>query len=128
MGVRVIRRHYYTSVQGDNPKVHDVERKLKELGIEAPRVFQKQKGKPRKRVDVSLATDMLLHASRKHYDAAVLITGDEDFVPLVEAVQGEGAIVWLWSIENGLSDALRHAVDECIDITRYLAFDPAESP
>jgi uncharacterized LabA/DUF88 family protein len=96
------------------------------LGIEAPRVFQKRKGERRKRVDVSLATDMLLHASRKHYDVAVLVTGDQDFVPLVEAVQGEGAIVWLWSIASGSSDDLRHAVDGSTDITGYLA-DPMES-
>jgi uncharacterized LabA/DUF88 family protein len=83
--MHIVRRHFYTSVQGDEVKLDAIERKLKDVGIEAPRVFKKVKGERRKRVDVSLATDMLLHASRKHYDVAVLVTGDEDFVPLVRS-------------------------------------------
>jgi uncharacterized LabA/DUF88 family protein len=34
-----------------------------------------------------LATDMLVHATRKHYDAAVVVAGDEDYIPLIRAVQ-----------------------------------------
>src|SRR5262249_32316220 len=66
----VMRKYYYTAVQGDEPKICSIEKDLKELGFEAPRVFKKEKGKPSKRVDITLATDMLLHATRKHYDLA----------------------------------------------------------
>jgi len=91
-GAGIIRRYYYTSVPGDNQALAQAEQQIKAAGIEAPRVFRKDKTKGSKRVDISLATDMLLHASRKHYDIAVLVAGDEDYVPLVRAVQGEGRV------------------------------------
>ena len=52
----VIRKYYYTSVKGDSDKLAEVERGLKSLNIEAPRVFKKNKNKGSKRVDISLAT------------------------------------------------------------------------
>ncbi|MBC8725818.1 NYN domain-containing protein [Paraburkholderia sp. 31.1] len=64
-----------------------IQESLKDLGLEAPRVFKKPSKEQRsKGVDITLCTDMLLHASRKHYDIAVLVSGDGDFVPLIEAV------------------------------------------
>jgi uncharacterized LabA/DUF88 family protein len=113
--VGVVRKFYYTSVQSDAPALADVEDRFKNAGIEAPRVFKKAKGSRSKRVDISLATDMLLHATRRHYDA-VLVAGDEDYVPLVEAVQAEGRRVHLWFFENGLSPVLKRAVDHFVNI------------
>lgn len=107
----VIRRHYYTSVRGDDDKLSETLDKLKDAGIEAPNVFKKTKNKGSKRVDISLAVDMLAHAARKNYEIAVLVAGDEDYVPLVEAVKGEGRRVVLWFVSNGLSPALRRAAD-----------------
>lgn len=37
----VIRKYYYTSVQGDALKIESVIDKLKDVGIEVPRVFKK---------------------------------------------------------------------------------------
>ncbi len=115
-----MRQYYYTAVQGDHHAISDVERELKRIGIETPRVFKKEKGKQSKRVDITLATDMLLHATRKHYDLAVLVAGDEDYVPLVEAVQGEGARVAVWFVSDGLSEALRLAADDFADLDQFL--------
>jgi uncharacterized LabA/DUF88 family protein len=116
----IMRRYYYTAVQGDEPAVADIEKQLKDLGIETPRVFKKEKGKGSKRVDITLATDMLVHGMRKHYDVAVLVAGDEDYVPLVRAMQGEGARVYVWFITNGLSPALRLAADYYVDLDEFL--------
>ena len=116
----VMRKYYYTAVQGDEPALTDIEKQLKSVGMETPRVFKKQKGKGSKRVDIMLATDMLLHATRKHYDVAVLVAGDEDYVPLVRAVQGEGARVYVWFISDGLSPALKMAADYYVDLDEFL--------
>ncbi|MDX2271367.1 MAG: NYN domain-containing protein [Cyanobacteriota bacterium] len=107
----IMRKYYYTAVQGDQPRLSEVEQRLKDMGIETPRVFKKHRGKGSKRVDITLATDMLVHGMRKHYDVAVLVAGDEDYVPLVRAVQGEGARVGVWFVSDGLSPALRLASD-----------------
>lgn len=116
----VMRKYYYTAVQGDEVLVADVEKQLKDLGMETPRVFKKQRGKGSKRVDITLATDMLLHATRKHYDVAVLVAGDEDYVPLVRAVQGEGARVYVWFLPGGLSPALCMAADYYVDLDEFM--------
>ena len=121
--VDVIRRYYYTSVQGDVPRLAEIEKALKAVGIEAPRVFRKDKTKGSKRVDITLATDMLLHAVRKHYNIAFLVAGDEDYVPLVRAVQSEGARVHVWFVPDGISPALQNAADSYVDLDPFLFED-----
>lgn len=101
----ILRTHYYTAVQGDHPTIDEVARELKALSVDAPRVFKKARGARSKRVDITLATEMLLHAARKHYDIAVLVAGDEDYVPLVQAVQSEGCGVHVWSIPEEIGRA-----------------------
>jgi NYN domain-containing protein len=121
----VMRRYYYTSVKGgDEPRIEDIQARLKTLGIETPRVFRKAKGERRKQVDISLATDMLVHATRKHYDVAVLVAGDEDHVPLVRAVQLEGARVYVWFLSDGLSPKLKHVADHFVDLDEFLLPPP----
>jgi len=116
----VTRRYYYSSSTGDAAKIEELSRMLKRTGIEQPRIFHKSKGRRSKRVDISLATDMLTHAHRKNYDIAILVSGDEDYVPLVEAVAAEGCRVVLWALPNGLSPRLEQAVDHSFDISRFL--------
>jgi uncharacterized LabA/DUF88 family protein len=61
-----------------------------------------------KRVDTRLVADLIHYAANGAYDAAVLISGDDDFVPAVEAVNALGKQVWVatWSAEE-LSTDLR---------------------
>ena len=61
-----------------------------------------------KRVDTRLVADLIHHAANGNFDAAVLVSGDDDFVPAVEAVNALGKQVWVatWSAEE-LSTDLR---------------------
>lgn len=118
--VNVIRKHYYTSVVGDSVRIENITDQLKEAGIEAPRVYKKTKKKGSKQVDISLATEMLIHAHRKNYDVAVLIAGDKDYIPLIEAVQAEGCRAFLWFVDNGLSKDLRRKADRYNDLGHLL--------
>jgi uncharacterized LabA/DUF88 family protein len=115
-----MRKYYYTAVLGDQPTIEDIAMGLKGLGIETPRVFKKNKTRGSKQVDISLATDMLVHATRKHYELAVLVAGDEDYVPLVRAVQSEGARVCVMFTSGGLSPALRFIADDFVDLDEHL--------
>jgi len=115
-----MRKHYYTSVQGGTEAVQEVSDWLKQQDFESPRVFQKNKTKGSKRVDISLTTDMLIHASRRHYDIAVLVAGDEGYVPLVSAVKAEGARVHIWFLQDGLSPQLRYEADYFVDLNAFL--------
>lgn len=49
-----------------------------------------------KRVDVLLSVDMVRHAAAGHIQHAVLIAGDSDFIPAVEAAQESGVTLSLW--------------------------------
>ena len=61
-----------------------------------------------KRVDTRLVADMIHYAAVDSYDAAVLLSGDQDFVPAVEAVNALGKRVYVavWP-GHGLSRELR---------------------
>ena len=124
---RVVRKHYYTCANGDAERLNALHDRLHEAHIEAPYVFKKNKRKGSKRVDIQLAVDMLTQASRKSYQTAVLIAGDEDYVPLVQAVKDEGRLVVLWAVESGLSISLRRSADHYADIGEVL-FAPEINP
>jgi hypothetical protein len=59
-----------------------------------------------KRVDTRLVAELIQYAANGSFDAAVLVSGDDDFVPAVEAVNALGKRVWVatWSAEELSSD------------------------
>ena len=61
-----------------------------------------------KRVDTRLVADMIHYAAVDAYDAAVLLSGDQDFVPAVEAANALGKRVYIavWP-KSGVSRELR---------------------
>ena len=107
----IIRIFYYTSLKGDDKKILSVFDSLKKLGVTDPKIFKKKKDNRTKRVDITLATDMLSHAYNDNYDIAILVAGDEDYVPLVQEIKHCGKQVSLWFLENGLSPFLKRECD-----------------
>jgi NYN domain len=112
--------YYYVGVSPDAPQV--VEGFLKGLELR-PGYFVKRDPRVRrsgrcpscgseyeytteKRVDTRLVADLIHHAANGNFDAAVLVSGDDDFVPAVEAVNALGKQVWVatWSAEELSSD------------------------
>lgn len=90
-----VRAYWYGSVVGDTDLVNDTRAVIKRVGFD-PRVFKKEKKtRPTKAVDISLTTDMLGHAHSDHFDVAVLLAGDGDYIPLIEAVKRLGKRVWV---------------------------------
>jgi len=83
-------------------------------------VFKKSKQQEKaKGVDISLTKDMLSHAFMDHYQIAVLMSGDGDYIPVVEEVKrlGKRVVVWFFGETEGLNPKLRLAADEFIDIS-----------
>lgn len=61
---------------------------------------------------------MLSHAFRGNYDAAILISGDGDYVPVVEEVKRLGKRVHVAFFQSqGLSPDLVRAADSFYDLT-----------
>lgn len=73
-------------------------------------------GAGQKGVDVDLATDMILFACRNHYDVAILVSGDGDFIPAVEKVKDMGKRVEIACFENTINDGLRLSADVYHDL------------
>ncbi len=49
-----------------------------------------------KRVDVLLSVDMVRHSAAGHIQHAIVVAGDSDFIPAIEATKDSGATVTLW--------------------------------
>ena len=92
----VIRAYYYDAIVDpiENP---DKFRKQKEYfsdieehgiyDVKLARLKKTEKRVRQKGADVKLAVDMVTKAFQNHYDIAVLLTGDDDFLDLVETVK-----------------------------------------
>jgi len=64
-----------------------------------------------KEVDVSLACEMLEHALLNHFDIAIVISGDRDFVPVMQKVQAAGKRVEVAAFENVYSSESKRVAD-----------------
>jgi hypothetical protein len=115
-----VRAHYYTSVTGDENLMLATQHALWELEFQ-PEVFKKPKGQKSKGVDITLARDMLSHAYQDHYDIALVVAGDGDYVPLVDAVKKTGKIVALsfFGDAYGLNESLKLAADDFFDLSSW---------
>lgn len=135
--------YYYVGVSADAPPL--VEGFLKGLELR-PGYFVKREGRVRrsgrctacgaeyeytteKRVDTRLVADLIHYAANDAYDAAVLVSGDDDFVPAVEAVGALGKQVWVatWSAEE-LSKDLRVKCFGHIHLSEGIAAFRVERP
>lgn len=68
--------------------------------------------------DVNLAVDMVYHALKQHYDAAILVSRDSDFIGAIQRVKDEGKLVELCVLREkaDMAKKLRHEADN----TRYV--------
>jgi uncharacterized LabA/DUF88 family protein len=64
-----------------------------------------------KEVDVLLTVDMLSHGVDRNMETAILIAGDLDFRPIVEALVRRGVFVEIWYEEKSLAQELKWAAD-----------------
>ena len=140
----IVRVTYYTSAVGDENEILSLSKEIKRIkynytgprygvgggrygggsrseqytGNIFPRVFKKDNRSAKsKAVDINIAVDMLNYASLENLDAVYLLSGDGDFIPLIQAVMRKGTRVHLMALSDGLNPQLPIAVDEfeCID-------------
>jgi uncharacterized LabA/DUF88 family protein len=86
-----------------------------------------------KEVDVAMACEMLEHAIKDHFDTAIVVSGDRDFLPAIEKVQNEGKTVELAGFKMSMSHVLQlrcdvyHALDSLplmyLESSKYKAFE-----
>lgn len=73
-----------------------------------------------KRVDIALAVDMVRLSCGRMIGKAIIVTGDSDFVPAIEASKESGVVVILYYSPSSIHDELLLAVDESVIISEEL--------
>jgi len=134
--MEVIRASYYTSVQGDAKRLSEVRDRISDTiynwrrlfgsqsktgqGTLYPQVFKRPRGSRRSRqVDIHITIDMMRSACGDAIDAVLLLSGDGDFIPLLDEVGRRDKKVWVAAFSSGLNRDLPHHADEflCLDST-----------
>jgi uncharacterized LabA/DUF88 family protein len=76
-----------------------------------PGTVRRGRKREQKEVDVSMAVDMLTHGFNGTMTKAVLLAGDLDFRPVVEALVRQGVFVEVWYHRNSIAEELHGAAD-----------------
>lgn len=87
--------------------------------------------KEQKEVDVAMACEMVVHALRDSYDIAIVVSGDQDFVPAIQHVQAAGKRVEVAAFGISVGKALMKAADRFHDLDKVpllSMFNPPEEP
>jgi uncharacterized LabA/DUF88 family protein len=131
---RLLRVYFYTSLppQESNPEaykqqvdfIYAVRQRANERGVNLKirQAFRQPRsyGFIEKGTDVKLAADLLSLAFHDAFDIAVLVSGDSDFVEVVEEVQRLGKIVENAVFRANSSEALRDTCDRYIYLDDHL--------
>lgn len=123
----LLRATYYTYVVGDIDRIHGIADQVQELVPQTgtywrarrltPCVMKKERKQQKRRgVDIRICVDMLSHVYRNHLDAVLLLSGDGDFIPLLEEVKRCGKLVIVASFSSGLSVELKRIADHFVEM------------
>lgn len=138
-GTNLIRTYYYSSLPyRSDPPTHQESafynrqrqffsalRLLPRFTVKLGRVERRGRrddGSPiveQKRVDILLAVDLVKLSADGHIQQAIMIAGDSDFIPAIEAAKSEGVVVNLFHGANCHRELLEE-VDEHFRIDRTL--------
>ncbi|MFT3709209.1 MAG: NYN domain-containing protein [Archangium sp.] len=113
-----VRSHFYTSRAGDEPLRQATREQIWTHDFQ-PEVFRRDKNGKSKGVDIALARDLLVHAFEGHFETAVLVAGDADYIPLVREVKRRGrrVILAFFASSAALSPLLKTEADSFVDLS-----------
>lgn len=125
----LIRVFYHDAIVGPKGADYEKQREYFDAIRESPR-YEVKLGRlirtgggdlRQKGVDILLAVDMLSKAYLNHYDIALILAGDDDYVDLVRAVKdGSGKRVYGAFFPNNASKGLVESFDERIELTENI--------
>ncbi|MBU0637939.1 MAG: NYN domain-containing protein [Planctomycetes bacterium] len=126
----LIRTGYYTSQVGDENKIYEMElelssvrykfirpSRLRDYGFIVPRVFKKPSASQKvASVDINICIDAMRHSYSDTIDEILLLTGDGDYIPLIQDIMRRGKIVYVGAFSSGLNPAIPKTADEFLDL------------
>jgi uncharacterized LabA/DUF88 family protein len=106
-------------VYGDNDQSRRFHDYLRYLGFRViARDSYDSNRKEQKEVDVAMACEMVVHALRDHYDVAIVVSGDRDFVPAIQHVQSAGKRVEVAAFANAISEEMKRSADKYYELEK----------
>ena len=122
----LIRIYYYDAIVDETEKEKRQEqssffammRNVPFCTVRLGRLVKTRESYRQKGVDIVMAIDMLSKAYAHHYEIAILVAGDGDFVDLVDAVKDAGKRVYGAYLEKHVSEKLFESFDFAITLTR----------
>jgi uncharacterized LabA/DUF88 family protein len=120
------RINYYASVVGDDAEIARVKCRLAAIQYRydpmlsggpmlqlVPTVFKKPaRSKKTNNVDLQITIDLMRSLHSTDFDVLFLVTGDGDYLPLVQEAMRAGKMVTLAALSSGLNSALPSAVSK----------------
>ncbi len=95
-------------------------RRLPRFEIRLGRLAKRGESFEQKRVDVLLSVDLVRMSWDHQIQKAVVVTGDSDFVPAVQAAKDAGVLTHLFYSAASVHDELRDAFDDLTVIAKDL--------
>lgn len=71
-----------------------------------------------KGVDVALTADLLMGAYQGLFDVAIVVAGDETYIPAVDCAQKMGRLVFLATFDDNTSIELQEIADATVSLTK----------
>lgn len=129
-GGTTIRVSYYTTFVGADDELAALRRRIAstywetanfdQSGTLVPYVFKKPRQQQKsKSVDINITIDALRHTYNNSTDRIFLLSGDGDYLPLIEEIMRQGKQVHLGAFSSGLNPVLPDACDDFIDLDGY---------
>ncbi len=119
-----LRTYFYNTLPSDGRMAKGIERF--HAGLRLANRIEVRLGKTQvspgdepdhqKQVDVLLALDMFKLASSGRIDMAILVSGDGDFVPLLQAIKDEGVLTKVVYTRDSVDHELRLVADTHLEI------------
>ena len=100
--------YFSTKNQGKHPDAR---------GFLYPKIYKKSsKNTKSKSVDINITVDALRCVINDTGNVVFILSGDGDYLPLVEEINRHGKQVWVGAFSRGLNKNLRYAADEFFDL------------
>jgi len=123
--MNLIRVSYYSSMVGDSEKLDDIRQQIAFIPVQystvmdsdntaiCPYIYKKEKQSQKTRyVDINLTIDVMRTAYGDAADCIHILSGDGDYIPVINEVMRQGKKVIVWAFSSGVNKQLTYTPDE----------------
>lgn len=124
----IVRVTYYTSTTGDQKRLSELRAQVADVTFDynydpsddvqsgmaqlVPKIFHKSaRSQKTRNVDINIVIDVMRTAHLDSANLLYIISGDGDYLPLVEEAARHGKEIWMSAFSSGLNEKLCSSVD-----------------